>query len=72
MFVLSSYLNRGGVPGGVVEGELLLGAPSLCRGGIQLKHMLLGLGPKFTPPQLVHGGVGGGVHGGEPLLSGGG
>ena len=35
----------------------------LCRGGIQLKQISLGLGPKFIPPQLPHGGVGGGVHG---------
>ena len=26
------------------------------------KQTLPGQGPKFTPPQLLHGGVGGGVH----------
>ena len=38
---------------------------------MQIKHTLVGLGPLFTPPQLLHGGVGGGVHGGEVLQGGG-
>ena len=29
---------------------------------------LLGLGPIFTPPQVMHGGVGRGVQGVEPIL----
>ena len=29
---------------------------------MQAKQTLLGQGPKLTPPQVVHGGVGGGVH----------
>ena len=33
-----------------------------CQGGMQPKQTLLGQGPKFGPPQLLHGGVGGGVH----------
>ena len=36
-----------------------------------MKQRSLGLGPKLIPPQLVHGGVGGGVHGVTPLLGGG-
>ena len=32
---------------------------------MQAKQTLLGHGPKLTPPQVVHGGVGGGVHGDE-------
>ena len=31
------------------------------------KQTLPGQGPKFGPPQLSHGGVGGGDHGDEPL-----
>ena len=61
----------GGVPGGVVDGELLLVCCKLCRGGIHLKHTLLGLGAKLIPPQELHGGVGGGVHG-VPIIGGGG
>ena len=54
----------GGVPGGVCEGELLLSVGGLISsGGIHRKQRLSGLGPKFTPPQPTHGGVGGGVHG---------
>ena len=52
----------GGVPGGVLDGELLEEGALLWSGGIQTKQRLPGLGPKFTPPQLSHGGVGGGVH----------
>ena len=52
-----------GVPGGVLDGELLLACDVLCKGGIHLKHTSLGLGPKLIPPQELHGGVGGGVHG---------
>ena len=37
-------------------------------GEIHLKQRLAGPGPKLTPPQLVHGGVGGGVHVDTPLL----
>ena len=48
----------GGVPGGVVDGELLLICAAVGKGGIHLKQMLLGLGPKFIPPQELHGGVG--------------
>ena len=40
------------------------------RGEIHLKQRSAGLGPKLTPPQLVQGGVGGGVHVDEPLLGG--
>ena len=36
-----------------------------------MKQRSLGLGPKLIPPQLVHGGVGEGVHGDTPLLGGG-
>ena len=43
----------------------------VCKGGIQLKQISLGLGPKLIPPHEVHGGVGGGVHG-YPILDGGG
>ena len=42
------YFNLigGGVPGGVVVGELLLSRGDvLCRGGIQVKQRSLGLGP---------------------------
>ena len=53
----------GGVPGGVREGEPLpSGGGLISRGGIHPKQRLLGLGPKFIPPQISHGGVGGGVH----------
>ena len=67
------YCKEGGVPGGVLDGdgdlsELLCG-DLLCNGGIQTIHTLLGLGPKFIPPQLLQGGVGGGVHEDDrPLL----
>ena len=55
------------MPGGVLDGEQL-GRGLHSRGGIQAKQRLPGLGPKFTPPQSVQGGVGGGVHGGyDPL-----
>ena len=39
---------------------------------MQAKHKWVGQGPKFSPPQLSHGGVGGGVHrdGGEVLVGG--
>ena len=39
----------------------------VCKGGIHLKQMSLGLGPKLIPPHELHGGVGGGVHG-YPML----
>ena len=62
----------GGVPGGVLEGELwLLGGDLFLKGGIQLKQRLLGLGPKLTPPHSMQGGVGGGVHGYNPVPGGG-
>ena len=61
-------LSRGGVPGGVRDGELASGSGLLCNGGMQPKQILLGHGPKFTPPHVSHGGVGGGDHGDEPLL----
>ena len=38
---------------------------------MQPKQILPGQGPKFAPPQLLHGGVGGGVHVAKPLLGGG-
>ena len=54
----------GGVPGGVREGELLQsGGGLIWRGRIHPKHRLPGHGPKLIPPQPMHGGVGGGVHG---------
>ena len=72
LFLLLAVANLfpRGVPGGVLEGELLL---SGCgRGGIHRIQRLLGLGPKFIPPQAVHGGFGGGDHGdNKPLLGGG-
>ena len=63
-------LRSGGVPGGVLAGEegdrsLLICGDLICSGGRQRKHSLLGLGPKFIPPQVIQGGVGGGVHGDE-------
>ena len=60
-----SNLNRGGVPGGVLDGELASGSEFIDKGGMQPKQTLLGQGPKFIPPQLLHGGEGGGVHGVE-------
>ena len=53
----------GGVPGGVLDGKLLLICFVVCSDGIHLKQTSLGLGPKLIPPQELHGGVGGGVHG---------
>ena len=35
---------------------------------MQPKQTLPGQGPKFGPPQLPHGGVGGGDHDDEPLV----
>ena len=35
---------------------------------MQAKQTLPGQGPKFAPPQLMHGGVGGGVHEDGQLL----
>ena len=59
----------GGVQGGVHGVELLLSCSVLLfRGGINPNQKLLGLGPNLTPPQLSHGGVGGGVY--EDLLLG--
>ena len=53
----------GGVPGGVHEEESLIsGGVFFSSGGIHPKQRLEGLGPKLIPPQLSHGGVGGGVH----------
>ena len=43
----------GGVPGGVLDGELLEEGALLWSGGIQTKQRLPGLGPKLTPPQLL-------------------
>ena len=60
-------VSGGGVPGGVLEGGLLLGCGVSCRGGIHAKHSLEGLGPKFIPLHFEHGGVGGGVHVDDPL-----
>ena len=62
----------GGVPGGVVDGDSMQDSDLLRRGGRQGKQTLLGLGPKLIPPQLMHGGVGGGVHGRDTQLAGGG
>ena len=69
--LLTASILLGGVPGGVLEGELLTCDGLLCMWGIQIKQRSLGLGPKLIPRQLVHGGVGGGVHGDTPLLGGG-
>ena len=63
-----SILSKGGVPGGVLDGELVLGSGLIIKGGIQAKQTLPGQGPKFAPPQLMHGGVGGGVHDDGQLL----
>ena len=60
----------GGVPGGALDGELLHARDGLGSGGIHTKHTLLGLGPKFIPPQFIHGAVGGGVHRDDSLISG--
>ena len=63
--IIPDYLpcfTRGGVPGGVLDGELVLSSDSICKGGMQAKQTLLGQGPKFVLPQLSHGGVGGGDH----------
>ena len=66
-FLLVNLCN-GGVPGGVLEGELwLLGGNLFSKGGIQPKQRLLGLGQKLTPPHSMLGWVGGGVHGYNPL-----
>ena len=62
----------GGVPGGVVDGDSMQDSDLLRRGGRQGKQTLLGLGPKLRPPQLMHGGVGGGVHGEDTQPAGGG
>ena len=72
MFLLLAVANLfpRGVPGGVLEGELLLSGWGWV--GIHRIQRLLGLGPKFIPPQAVHGGFGGGDHGdNKPLLGGG-
>ena len=63
-----SNLIRGGVPGGVLEGELRLGGDFFLSCEMQTMQRLFGLGPIFTPQQLTDGGVGGGVHGVEPPL----
>ena len=65
-----SNLIVGGVPGGVLEGEMLFCGDLHRKGEIHLKQRLFGLGPKLIPPQLVHmhGGVGGGVHDDESQL----
>ena len=60
----------GGVPGGVLDRELLHAWDELGSGGIHTKHTLLRLGPKFIPPQFIHGGVGGGVHRDDSLIFG--
>ena len=60
----------GGVPGGVVDGDSMQDSDLLRRGGRQGKQTLLGLGPKLIPPQFIHGGVGGGVHRDDSLISG--
>ena len=65
---LCSILSKGGVPGGVLDGELEQGSGWIVKGGMQAKQTLPGQGPKFAPPQLMHGGVGGGVHADGPLL----
>ena len=44
-------LSPGGVPGGVLDGELWLGCDVVGKGGIQTK---------FSPPQFLHSCVGGG------------
>ena len=62
------FLSKGGVPGGVLDGELVSVSGLFCNGSMQLKQILLGQGPKLIPPQLSQGGVGGGVHEEDPLL----
>ena len=62
-------LSGGGVPGGALDWELVLDFCLFCKGGTQAKQTLPGHGPKLASPQLLHGGVGGGVQGDEPLLS---
>ena len=67
--ILVSNRCGGGVPGGVLDGEIqlvLVCSVIICRGGIHTKQELPGLGPKFTPPHFSHGGVGGRVHGEGP------
>ena len=61
----------GGVPGGVLDGDPMQDSDVL-RGGRQGKQTLLGLGPKLIPPQLMHGGVRGGVHERDTQPAGGG
>ena len=70
MFFLLTFhnLRSGGVPGGVLDSELQLLTCNLLSTGIHTKQRLLGLGPKFIPPQLSHGGVRGGVHADDSLL----
>ena len=36
---------------------------------MQAKQILLGLGPKFTPPHFTHASEGGGVQGNDPGLN---
>ena len=72
MFLFQSWQGGGAVPGGVLDGDSMQDSDVLRRGGRQGKQTLLGLGPKFRPPQLMHGGVGGGVHGRDTQLGGGG
>ena len=45
------------------DGGFLGCVPDRVKGGIQLKQTLAGQGPKFSLPQLLQGGVGGGVQG---------
>ena len=43
----------GGVSGGVLGGELWVEFGLICNGGMHPKQMLLGHGPKLTPPQYL-------------------
>ena len=52
-----SILSKGGVPGGVLDEELVLGSGLIIKGVIQAKQTLPGQGPKFAPPELMNGGV---------------
>ena len=52
--MLLIVLSPGGVPGGVLDGELWLGCDVVGKGGIQTK---------FSPPQFLHSCVGGGIQG---------
>ena len=63
-FLLLAVANifPSGVPGGILEVEVLLsGCEVLCIGGIHKMQRLLRLGSTFNPPQAVYCRVGGGT-----------